>query len=75
MGKIWLLISLAKEIFGAVTKLAALFQEHMAKRQAEKEKAKIQAQIEIYKQANEIENDDARIKAKADALAKLDLDN
>lgn len=58
-----------------MTKLAALFQEHMAKRQAEKEKAKIQAQIEIYKQANEIENDDARIKAKADALAKLNLDN
>lgn len=71
MGNFWALIGLAKVAVEAVIKLAAFAQDYLAKRQADKEKAKIKAQVEIYHKANEIEDDKARIKAKADAIAKL----
>lgn len=65
-------ISMLKSIVDAIKGVVAWIQEWMAKRALAKKHADIEQAGTELKQANEVKDDTDRLKAKADALCRLE---
>lgn len=72
MGNIFGIIKLINSIIAGVTIIVTLVKEFLIKRRISKDKADTQAKVDDLKKANEVTDDEARLKAKADALCQLE---